>query len=470
MPTSSPLPLPPRPVGKHAIVFGGSMTGLISAGVLSRYFERVTLVERDRFPDGPNPRKGIPQAQHAHALLMRGLNIIADTFPGVLEDLEAAGAAVVDVGDSTAAFGAGGWRRRYHVGVRASSQSRLLIDWVVRKRLLTFANVRILDGREVVGLKTSADRALITGLQLQAPGGGQEETLEGDWVVDASGRGSRMPQWLESLGYPRVEETHIHVDVGYVSRLYQKPPGFAPGWDMLALTPKLPQQRRLGLILSIEGNRWLVQLAGWLGEVPSADNAAFLEFARGLPQPHLYEAIKNAEPIGPINSHRFPHNQRRHYERMPRFPEGLAVVGDAVCSFNPIYGQGMTSSALQVQAMGESLREGLHGASTRYRQRAGQLLNGLWTLATLGDLSIPEVKGKRPPGFGLIHWYVDRLQTLTNYDEGAMKTFTRVQHMLESPTALFSPRMLMKVLTAQPDKAALIPGPAPIAATPRQAA
>lgn len=470
MPTPSPH-FHSQSVGKHAIVFGGSIAGLMSAGVLSRYFERVTLVERDRFPDGPDARKGIPQAHHVHGLLMRGLNIIADIFPGVLEDLEAAGGALVDVGESTSIFMSGNWRHRCHIGIRAASQSRLLLDWVVRKRLQAIGNVRILEGREVMGLTTNEERTRVTGVQLQAPGGGQEEWLEGDWVVDTSGRGSRMPQWLEALGYPRVEESHIHVDVGYASRLYQKPQGFEPGWDMLALTPKLPQQRRLGIILSIEGNRWLVQLAGWLGEFPSSpDGAAFLEFARSLPQPHLYEAIKNAEPLGPVNIHRFPHNQMRHYERMPRFPEGLVVLGDAVCSFNPIYGQGMTSSALQAEVLGESLREGLHGATTRYRQRAGQLLKGLWTFATTGDLTIPEVKGKRPPGFGLISWYVDRLQTLTNYDKDAMKTFVRVQHMLDSPAALFSPRMVLKALTAQPTKAALIPGPAPIAANPRQAA
>jgi 2-polyprenyl-6-methoxyphenol hydroxylase-like FAD-dependent oxidoreductase len=453
------------PAGTHAIVYGGSMAGMMSAGVLSRHFERVTLVERDRFPNGPTPRKGVPQAQHIHGLLTRGMDILADILPGIREDLEAAGGEFLDVVETVASFGAGTWRPRFRSGVSAASMSRLLLEWVVRQRLQALPNVRILEGREAVGLKTSGDRTRVMGLQLQAPGGGEEETLEAELVVDASGRGSRTPQWLEALGYPRVEETRIRVDVGYASRLYHKPRGFEPGWRSLALSPKLPQERRIGIIQDIEDNHWLVTLGGWLGDAPSkADDAEFLEFARGLPQPHLYEAIKNAEPIGPIHLYRFPHHQRRHYESMPRFPEGLAVVGDAFCSFNPIYGQGMSTGAMQAEALGESLRQGTRGASDRYRRRAGEILAGPWALATAGDLGFPEVEGKRPPGFGLMTWYGNRFQQLAGYDEEAMTTFARVQHMIDSPAAMFSPRMVLKVLTVRPDKAAQTPGPRPIAA------
>ncbi|WP_257460961.1 FAD-dependent oxidoreductase [Archangium lipolyticum] len=468
---STSTPLPSSRAGTHAIVYGGSMAGLMSAGLLSRHFERVTLVERDRFPDGPLPRKGVPQAQHVHGLLTRGMDILAGIFPGIQEDITATGVEFLDVVETTASFGAGSWRPRFRSDVKAASLSRLLLEWVVRQRLQALPNVRILDGREAVGLKTSGDRTRVTGLQLQAPGGGQEETLEADLVVDTSGRGSRTPQWLEALGYPRVEETRIHVNVGYASRLYRQPQGFEPGWRSLAIAPKLTQERRLGIIQEIEDNRWLVLVGGWLGEcLTTAEDAAFLEFARGLPQPHLYEAIKNAEPLGPIHLYRFPHNQRRHYERMSRFPEGLAVVGDAVCSFNPIYGQGMSTGAMQAEALGECLRQGVRGASDRYRRRAGEILAGPWALATAGDLAFPEVEGKRPPGFALMNWYGNRFQQLAGYDEEALRLFARVQHMIESPTAMFSPRMVLKVLTVQPDKAARTPGPRPLAISTSRAA
>jgi 2-polyprenyl-6-methoxyphenol hydroxylase-like FAD-dependent oxidoreductase len=468
---STSNPSPSTPAGAHAIVFGGSIAGLMSAGMLSRHFERVTLVERDRFPDGPQPRKGVPQALHIHGLLTRGMDILADILPGIRQELEAAGGEFLDVVETVASFGAGSWRPRFPSGVKAASMSRLLLEWVIRQRLQALANVRILDGREAVGFLTSADRTRVTGLQVQAPGGGQVETLEAALVVDASGRGSRMPQWLEALGYPRVEETRIHVDVGYATRIYRKPRGFAPGWRSMALAPELPRERRLGIIQDIEDHRWLVTLGGWLGDFPAtADEAVFLEFARGLPQPHVYEAIKNAEPLGPVHLYRFPHHQRRHYERMSRFPEGLAVVGDAFCSFNPIYGQGMSTGAMQAEALGESLRQGVHGAADRYRRRAGEILAGPWALATAGDLAFPEVEGKRPPGFGLMTWYGNRFQQLAGYDAEALRTFARVQHMIDSPAAMFSPRMVLKVLTVQPGKAAQTPGPRPLAAASPRAA
>ncbi|WP_375765590.1 FAD-dependent oxidoreductase [Archangium gephyra] len=468
---STPTSPPSTPAGMHAVVYGGSIAGLIAAGVLSRRFERVTLVERDRFEDGPQARKGVPQAQHAHSLLTRGLDILGDVFPGISEDLKAAGGLIVDMTEHHAWCMGGVWLPRGRIGLDMTCQSRPLLEWVIRRRLQALPNVRVVDGREVTGFLTSPDKARVTGIRLQAPGGGPEETLEAHLVADASGRGSRAPQWLEALGYPRVEETHIHVDVRYATRLYHRPRNFEPGWEILSLSPRLPEQPRVGTIQRIEGDRWLVMLGGWLGDGPSTtDDADFLEFARGLPQPHLYEALRNAEPYGPIHHYRFSHNQRRHYERMPRFPEGLTVVGDAFCSFNPIYGQGMTTGALQAQALDECLRQGLDGVAQRYRRQVGQLLSTPWTMATSGDLRFPQVEGKRPPGYALTNWYGDRFQQLATHDLEALRTFMRVMHMVESPAALGSPRMLLKVLTTRSPPSSQAHAPVPMAIPRNQAA
>jgi 2-polyprenyl-6-methoxyphenol hydroxylase-like FAD-dependent oxidoreductase len=340
----------------------------------------------------------------------------------------------------------------------------------VRRRLLALPNVRLLDGREVTGFAMSGDNTRVTGVRLQAPGGGQEETLEGALVVDASGRGSRTPQWLETLGFSRVEETRIQVDVGYASLLFRLPPDIKPGWKMLSIAPDLPRTRRFGVVASIEEDRFLASVGGWLGEHPPTDEAGFLEFARSLSQPHLYEVLRLAEPLAPISPYRFPYHQRRHYERLSRFPEGLAVVGDAVCSFNPTYGQGITTGALQAEMLGKCLRQGLEGATQRYRRQLGELLGVPWAMATTGDLRFPEVEGARPPGFALTNWYGDRLQQLAGYDQDAMKAFVRVIHMLDSPAAMFSPRLALKVLTARPDAAVPSPGPEPLTPSRSQAA
>ncbi len=467
---STPNAVPSNPVGKHAIISGGSMAGLIAAGVLARHFERVTLVERDRFEPGAQPRKGVPQGMHVHGLLTRGMDILCELFPGFREALKAAGSNFMDMTADHAWYMSGIWRPRIPSGITFYAQSRPLLESVLREQLQALPHVTVLDGREVTGYLTSADKARVTGVQLRAPGGGQEETLEGELVVDASGRGSRTPQWLEALGYPRVEETRIHVDVVYASRLYRRPPDFVGNWKMMSIAPELPKERRLASIQNIEGDRWLVSMGGWLGEQPPLDDAGYVEFARSLRQPHIHEALRHAEPLSPITVFRFSHNQRRHYERLPRFPEGLVTVGDAFCSFNPIYGQGMTTGALQAQTLGECLRQGLGGVSQRYRQQVGKLLELPWSMATSGDLRFPEVEGKRPPASGLLNWYGDQVHRLANHDEEALRTFVRVMHMLESPAALFSPRMVLKALTSRPAAADLNRQPEPAFAPRSQAA
>ncbi|AKJ02532.1 2-polyprenyl-6-methoxyphenol hydroxylase-like FAD-dependent oxidoreductase [Archangium gephyra] len=443
-----------KPIGKHAIVYGGSMSGLTAAGMLARHFERVTLVERDVFEDGPKHRKGVPQAQHYHGMLMRGINILGDIFPGIREDLRAAGAQTLDMCRDTAWYKGDVWCPRFPSAIDHVSLSRPLLEWLVRKRVMALPNVHILSGREATGFLMSADHSRLTGVRIQAPGGGQEETLEGELVVDTTGRGSRTPQWLEALGFPRVEETRIQVDVGYATRSFQLPADLKPDWKLLSVTPDMPRTRRFGVMAAIESGRFMVCLGGWLGEHPPADEAGFLEFARNLPQPHIHEALRLAEPLSPISFHRFPHHQRRYYERMSRFPEGLVVVGDAVCSFNPIYGQGITVGALQVETLGACLGQGLESVSLRYRRGLEKTLSVPWTLATSGDLLFPEVQAVRPPGFAVTSWLGTQVQRLASHDHEALLTFQRVMHMVEPPTALFSPRMMLKMLLSRPEASA----------------
>jgi 2-polyprenyl-6-methoxyphenol hydroxylase-like FAD-dependent oxidoreductase len=445
------------------------MAGLLSAGLLARHFERVTVVERDRLEDSGAARKGVPQGNQTHILLRRGLDIATDIFPGLAEDLRACGARRMDMSGDCEWYVAGIWRKRITSGVEMYSQTRPFLEWRTRLRLATLSQVRILEGQEACGLVRSADGARVTGVKLRAPGGSEVTELEAELVVDASGRGSRLPQWLEEAGGARVEESHFKIDVGYATRMYRVPEGFDAGWKALLVSASLPHIRRAGIIFPVEGNRWTVTLGGWLKDYPPTDDAGFLEYARGLAQPHVYQALRNAEPLGPPVSHRFAQSQWRHYERLA-MPPGLVVVGDAFCSFNPIYGQGITSSALQVELLGECLREGLDGLHRRYFKRAGQLLKEPWSMAASEDLKLPEVEGTRPLGGGLLYWFSDRFQRLTATDEEAVRTFMQVMHMLKPPTAMFSPKLVWKVLARQPRGEQLPPGPEPLAVDTREVA
>ena len=447
---------------RHAVVCGSSLAGLLTAGLLARHFERVTLVERDGLVDSSQPRKGVPQSTQSHVLLKRGLDIAATLFPGLLEDLQAAGTQVIDMSADCAWHVAGVWRKRIQSGVSLYSQTRPLFEWRVRSMLAALPNVRILDRHEATGFLYDAAGTRLTGLKVRALGGLEETRLEAELVVDAGGRGSRTPQWLEERGYPRVEETRFRIDVGYATRVYRKPAGFDAGWKSMILSAELPRIRRFGCLFPVEGDRWTVTLSGWLKDYPPSDEAGFLAYARSLAQPHLYEALKNAEPLGPISTYRFSHSQWRHYERLPRIPEGLVVVGDAFCSFNPVYGQGITTGALLVEALGECLRKGLGGLSRRYFERAGRLLKMPWAMSTTEDLRLSELDETRPLGSSFLYGYGEKLQQLTATDDEAVRTFMQVMHMLKPPRALFSPRLFWKVLTEQPGVSEQSSGPEPL--------
>lgn len=448
---------------RHAVVCGGSLAGLLTAGLLARHFERVTVVERDGVVDSPQPRKGVPQSTQSHVLLKRGLDIAAAIFPGLLEDLQAAGTQVMDMSADCAWHVAGVWRKRIQSDVSMYSQTRPLFEWRIRTLLAALPNVRILDRHEATGFLYDAEGTRLTGLKVRALDGLVETRLDAELVVDAGGRGSRTPQWLEERGLPRVEETRFQIDVGYATRLYRKPAGFDAGWKAMILSAELPRLRRFGCLFPVEGDRWTVTLSGWLKDYPPSDEAGFLAYARSLAQPHLYEVLKNAEPLGPIPTSRYPYSQWRHYERLPRVPEGLVVVGDAFCSFNPVYGQGITTGALLVEALGECLRQGLGGLSRRYFEQAGRLLKMPWAMSTTEDLRLPELTATRPVGSRFLYWYGEKFQRLTATDDEAVKTFMEVMHMLKPPRALFSPRLFWKALAGQPASVELPRGPEPLA-------
>ncbi|QHT69652.1 FAD-dependent monooxygenase [Rhodocytophaga rosea] len=435
-------------LGKSALVIGGSLAGLLAARVLSNHFENVTIIERDPVHNLPESRKGQPQTRHLHGLLVEGLKIITGYFPDLLEGLQTDGIPIMDMAQTMQWYCYGGYRANFEFGMKGVITSRPFLEWQIRKRVLDLPNVTLKDGYSVQKLIASENNKQITGVQLIKTG--QEtapETLLADLIVDASGRGSRTPKWLEELGYKKPPESIVTCGVGYATRLFERKETQPENLKWIFITPQAPRQRRAGGVFPVEGNRWMVGLAGWHGDHAPTDEEGFNAFAKSLPAPDVYNIITHNKPLSDIISYKFPASLRHHYEKMDHFPDRYLVLGDAACSFNPFYGQGMTSAAMQALALETLLQTNntLDGLAKPYFKKVAKIVDIPWQTAVGEDFRFPETKGKKAPGTNLINAYIDRVHKATHHDTVVGAAFLKVMNMLEPPTSLLSPRILWRV-------------------------
>lgn len=444
--------------GTHALVIGGSIAGLLAARVLVDHFDRVTVVERDRLPSGPEHRAGVPQARQVHALLVQGYRLLNELFPGLEAELAAAGAPRVDWQLNFPVLHLGGWSPRYPSDLVSHTCSRALLEYLIGRRLTAYPNLTVLQGYAAVGLLHDDERRTVTGIRVRARGqeqGNHPQEIRGDLVVDASGRTSRTPEWLEALGYARPDETVINAFLGYATRWYRRPRNVGSDWKGLLVGMKPPDERRGGVIYPVEEERWIVTLAGLGRDYPPTDEAGFLEFARSIRTPLLYDAISEAEPLTPISGYQRTENCLRHYERLDRWPEGFVVLGDAACAFNPVYGQGMTVAALEAVALGHLLEErkygsshDLSGLSGRFQQRLATIVGTPWMMATGEDLRWLTTEGDRPRTdlmTRLLHRYIDQILTTIPGSPTVHGAFVEVAHLMRPPSRLFYPDVALRV-------------------------
>ena len=444
---------------RHALVIGSGMAGLFTARILADHFEQVTIIERDHLPDGPTFRAGVPQGRHVHGLLLRGLQILEQLFPGISVELEAAGAQRIDWIKDLEFHTVYGVLPRFASPYQVLTCSRPLLEWTTRRRLATHPQICFLEAREAVGLLPNASKTGVAGVRVrernpESHAMGKEEELIADLVVDASGRDSRVLEWLTALGYEQPEEVIIDGRVGYATRIYQRPKEFQPDWQILALLNSWPDIRRGGIILPLEGERWIVTVAGIGDDHPPTDEAGFMAFIEGMETPLLAEAIKQAEPLTPIYGYQRMENRWRHFERLARWPEGFLVCGDAACTLNPYYGQGMAVAAQAALALDQVLRGGQQRETAqRFQKVLAQIFAGPWVLATSEDLRSPITVGGGHPGAvdRLMYRYVDGVKRRIAHDPKALRTFVEVSHLLKPSSAMLRPGMVWGMLT-QPRK------------------
>jgi 2-polyprenyl-6-methoxyphenol hydroxylase-like FAD-dependent oxidoreductase len=443
---------------QRAVVIGASMAGLSAAAVLARRFGEVVLVERDPLPDGPTDRRGVPQGRHAHGLLPGGLRRLEGWFPGYNDAVIADGARQLDFGSEILWFHPDGPRIQFESGVSGPICSRALLEHHLRRRVLALPNVSLRGGSGAAGVLTSPDATTVTGITLE-----DGSTLTADLVVDASGRAGRSVRWLASLGYEEPPMSVVTIDMSYASRVYRMRPGQERDFQV-AFVMAPPPRARQGVVFPLEGNRWMVTLAGFHGDHPPRQPAGFLDFARSLPLPIVADLIEASEPLDDIVTHRLPSNQRRHVERLRRAPGGLVMVGDAVCSFNPVYGQGMSSAALQAEALGRVLDD-VHTLDERFvrtfYRRSAKAVTPIWQMSIAADFALPATRGTKAPGTDVVNRYMAKVLRASRVSEEVCLRLLEVTTLLRPPLALMTPAMVAKVVRAARRAT-------PVAASPRQ--
>jgi 2-polyprenyl-6-methoxyphenol hydroxylase-like FAD-dependent oxidoreductase len=435
-----------RPRRDQALVLGAGMAGLLAARVLTESYRRVTLVDRDDVYSADGPRRGVPQGRHIHALLAAGQQALETLFPGLTRELVAVGAQVGDnLADTRICF-SGHRLRRGPSGLTMLSLSRPFLERHVRARVLALPNVGLAAPSDIAGLVAEPDGGRITGARVfRRLDGSAAEVLPADLVVDATGRGSRTPRWLAELGYDQPGEELVGADLSFTTCCYRLPPDALAG-DLGCLVGPTPEVPRVGALARLEGDRWILTVAGGHGDHPPVDPAELVEFTRLLSIPDIYETIRDAVPFDRPVTYRFPGNLRRRYDQLPRLPDGLVVLGDAVCSLNPIYGQGMTVAALQALSLREHLRRHPVPQPRVLSRRLAQVVAAPWNMATGGDLAIPGARGPKPRLARLMGAYITRLHEAAAGDAELGRVFLRVSSLVAPPPALLVPGTVARVL------------------------
>jgi 2-polyprenyl-6-methoxyphenol hydroxylase-like FAD-dependent oxidoreductase len=447
-----------RPRWGHAVVVGGAYAGLLAAHVLVEYFERVTVCERDLIDEDTEFHPGVPQARYPHALLARGAELLEARFSGLRAELAALGAPVYDVGLGMRFRLPSGRRLPVSaLGVEVQNVSRTTLERVIRRRVLAHPRIELRAGFVVEGIDLDKASSTVTGVigrqrSFTRPPSrgralGSREHFPADFVAEATGRAAKLLGWLSEIGWERPEVLEVaDGQMTYVSRFFQLPAEQVPGWYTAGCVTYAPAINRGGSALMLDGDRWLITLIGAGGEVPPTDPASFLDYAASLDMEEIPAVIAVGTPL--TSAYRYARTANRWicYHQLRRWPQRLIAVGDAVCVFNPVYGQGLTVAAQQAQLLRELLTgtRTLRGLAPRFQRRAGRLIRLPWSMATSSDLSWDPAPPGRPAR--LIRWYLHHLLDLTPIDPEVATRFVRVQNMISGPATLLSPRVIIKVL------------------------
>jgi 2-polyprenyl-6-methoxyphenol hydroxylase-like FAD-dependent oxidoreductase len=422
------------------VVIGASVAGLLAASAISEYFDRVTILEREVLPPPGEGRRAVPQGRHLHALLPGGLAAIEELLPGFEAELVAGGAVRCESMQEIRFVASGHEMSRDAASATYILSSRPYVEGDLRRRVRALPNVELVDGVSAQGLVAGLDGVSVAGVQLA------NEVITCDLVVVATGRAAQLPGWLEALGYSAPAEEELTVNIRYASRHYSIPDGYLGGDKLILITAAPGRPRGMGLVAQEDGT-WLLTLVGYGPEhKPPTDDAGYIGFLASVAPADVLAGVLAGAPLDDVVTHAFPASRRRRYERLARFPGGLIALGDAISSFNPVYGQGMSVAALQAVALRRILASGSDHLSRRYFRAASKIVDIAWDLAIGSDLSLPEVEGERSIPTRLSNAWSERILKAAEYDPYVAEVFGSVTDLLARPEVLLRPRFVWRVV------------------------
>jgi 2-polyprenyl-6-methoxyphenol hydroxylase-like FAD-dependent oxidoreductase len=447
-------------LGETAIVLGASIAGLLAARVLSDFYRSVTLVERDILPDGPVTRRGVAQGDLPHLPAARGVQVMGELFPGFIDELIAGGARVWNDGDLSRFWVSFGGHRFLRSGTIPDPDSivsyyvsRPFIEWSLRRRVLAMPNVEIEQGHDAMRLTSVPKRDRVTGVVVARRDSGAEKTLAADLVVDATGRGSRAPVFLDELGYPRPREDQLTVHVSYAGLPVHLPPDTLR--EYIAFSGPEPSRPVCFAMFAGENDTYRLAVQTVAGQKPPADRIALLDCLADMAPPHVLDAARRAEPLADMTHYRFPSNRWRRYDQLARTPGGLIVMGDALCNFNPLYGQGMSVAAIEALILRHCLRQGDRDLPRRFFRASAKEIRVPWQAAVGSDLALPQIEGKRPLSIRIMNAYLDRVLAAAESDPAVVQQFLRLMNLVDPPSHLLRPSTMLRVLKKSRKRAAV---------------
>jgi 2-polyprenyl-6-methoxyphenol hydroxylase-like FAD-dependent oxidoreductase len=437
-------------IGKQAVVVGAGIAGLTAARSLADFFEHVVVLESDALPTEATHRPGIPQSRHIHVLLAGGLQALSCLFPGFVESLSQTGAVRLRMGydDRIEQPGYDPFPQR-DLGIPVYGMTRPLLELTVRKRVGKYSNVEVRQNCRAQKFITESDDAAVTAVRCENSDG-KSEQFQADLILDASGHGSLTEALLKSIGWPIPEETWIGIDLGYATAVFDLPEDFPPDWMGVRTLAHYPDSKRAAIV-PVEGKRWMVTLAGRYDEKPPGDRDGYLAFAQQLRTPTIYNAIRHAKPVSEIARFGFKGSCWRHFERLEKLPRGLLPFGDAICRFNPIYGQGMSVAALEADVLLRLLTaqsaesDGLAGLNVAFLAETERLIDTPWWTAAIPDFSDPRTEGQRPLQLEETFKFFAALLKFAAQDASIHKLFIEVQNLLKPRTAYCDPDFCRRV-------------------------